>query len=97
MYESYYIILGNPNLLYFRHGLIIASAVNIVKDYATTLGCWRNNFLEAAQDPSFPYDDVFRRKWDMYFAMCQAGFEYGVLQDHQMILKKMDMSPIRLV
>jgi cyclopropane-fatty-acyl-phospholipid synthase len=44
-------------------------------DYARTLRDWQRNFennFSKIQDQSF--DNAFRRKWNYYFAYCEAAF-----------------------
>jgi cyclopropane-fatty-acyl-phospholipid synthase len=49
-------------------------------DYARTLDIWRQTFLEQRQRIfELGYDESFLRKWDYYFAYCQAGFANRII------------------
>lgn len=65
-----------------------------------TLRLWRENFLanfDAAITPALlnqypslsPKEiDIFRRKWEYYFAYCEGGFKTGVLGVQWVVLKR---------
>lgn len=57
------------------------------RHYATTLSRWRERFL-AAEDAvrAMGFDRTFRRKWLYYFAICEAGFTAGGIDDIQVTL-----------
>jgi cyclopropane-fatty-acyl-phospholipid synthase len=58
-------------------------------DYAKTLACWRRTLLSRRQEIlQLGYDDVFLRKWEYYFAYCQAGFSAQIIDLAQMVLTK---------
>ncbi|OTB14083.1 hypothetical protein K445DRAFT_302646 [Daldinia sp. EC12] len=73
--------------------LIVERVENIGGHYAKTLRLWRENFLSnfeskirPALKAEHPYMttremDVFRRKWEYYFAYCEAGFVTKTLGD----------------
>ena len=58
-------------------------------DYARTLDIWRQTFLEQRQRIfELGYDESFLRKWDYYFAYCQAGFVNRIIDLAQLELDK---------
>lgn len=65
--------------------LIVDQISNIGPHYAKTLRLWRESFLQnferfGAEIKGDP--DVFQRKWEYYFAYCEAGFNTKTLGDH---------------
>lgn len=74
--------------------LIPESVENIGPHYAKTLRLWRQSFMQTFQEKIKPAliaehsgkmgDDeveVFKRKWEYYFAYCEAGFATKTLGD----------------
>ena len=62
---------------------------NHAQDYARTLNCWRQTLLDKRQQIlELGYDENFLRKWDYYFAYCQAGFNARVIDLTQLVLEK---------
>ncbi|SPQ25079.1 5bbc1424-c7c1-41e6-8606-bc8ce38587cb [Thermothielavioides terrestris] len=73
--------------------LIVEKVENIGGHYARTLRLWREQFLAnfderirpalMKQHPGMGQEDVevFRRKWEYYFAYCEAGFVTKTLGD----------------
>ncbi|MCW8858283.1 MAG: DUF1365 family protein [Deltaproteobacteria bacterium] len=62
---------------------------NYAQDYAQTLDLWRQRLLEKKQQIlELGYDENFLRKWDYYFAYCQAGFNARVIDLAQLVLEK---------
>lgn len=58
-------------------------------DYAKTLDFWRQTLLEKRQEIfALGYDEKFLRKWDYYFAYCQAGFAAQIIDLAQVIVQK---------
>jgi cyclopropane-fatty-acyl-phospholipid synthase len=57
--------------------------------YAATLGLWRQRF-----NHNWPlvaelgFDEVFRRTWNFYLGISQAGFAAGYLDVHQFLLER---------
>lgn len=69
--------------------LIIANLENYGLDYARTLANWRQTLLEKRQQIlELGYDENFLRKWDYYFAYCQAGFATRIIDLAQLVLQK---------
>ena len=70
-------------------GLSLLELTDIGSHYARTLALWRKRLLESRDKIiSLGYDEAFIRKWEYYFAYCEAGFSTDALQDHQMVLEK---------
>jgi cyclopropane-fatty-acyl-phospholipid synthase len=62
---------------------------DITAHYATTLGRWRERFLEASERlGDLGYDERFRRLWELYLSYCEGGFRERRIQDVQLLLAK---------
>jgi cyclopropane-fatty-acyl-phospholipid synthase len=62
---------------------------DISPSYALTLRRWRERFLAAsARLEELGYGLPFRRLWELYFAISEAGFREGRLSDVQMLCAK---------
>ena len=62
-------------------------------DYAETLDRWRQTLLARRQEIlDLGYDDAFLRKWEYYFAYCQAGFSANIIDLAQIVLTKPESS-----
>ncbi len=62
---------------------------NIGLDYAKTLREWRSSFLSKKnQVLSMGFDESFIRKWDYYFAYCEAGFDARILNTYQIVFNR---------
>ncbi|KAJ1558058.1 hypothetical protein HK405_014510 [Cladochytrium tenue] len=74
--------------------LVPDELVNIGPHYAKALRLWRERFLErfdgvvADTGLAHIYTPEFRRKWEFYFAYCEAGFASRTLGDVQMRFTK---------
>jgi cyclopropane-fatty-acyl-phospholipid synthase len=67
--------------------LRLASLEHVGLHYVETLRCWRERYrqnLPAIRRLGF--DDSFRRKWDLYLAMCEAAFAVGRLDTLRVVL-----------
>ncbi len=70
-----------------RSGLLVESAQNIGPHYAETLKRWRERLAAAAGElASMGFDRAFQRRWQYYFALCEAQFGLRVLNDLQLVL-----------
>jgi cyclopropane-fatty-acyl-phospholipid synthase len=72
-----------------RAGLCIASERRFGEHYATTLAQWRERFRTAW--PALArqgFDERFRRRWEYYFAYCEAGFRTGHIDVRQFALTR---------
>jgi cyclopropane-fatty-acyl-phospholipid synthase len=69
--------------------LIMTRLENYGLDYARTLDIWWQTLLEQRQRIfELGYDENFLRKWEYYFAYCQAGFANRIIDLAQFELVK---------
>ncbi|ORY07714.1 cyclopropane-fatty-acyl-phospholipid synthase [Basidiobolus meristosporus CBS 931.73] len=75
--------------------LILENMENFGPHYARTLRLWRQEFLasydeliESNQNPV--YDDVFKRKWEYYFAYCEGAFITKTIGLVQMVFTRIN-------
>lgn len=69
--------------------LVIKDVNSIGPDYARTLRDWSLNLAGRHQEAfALGFEETFLRKWQYYFAYCQAGFETGAIDDLQIIMEK---------
>jgi cyclopropane-fatty-acyl-phospholipid synthase len=62
---------------------------DISPSYALTLAEWRRRFLAAAPRlGELGYDERFRRLWDLWLAISEAGFREARISDLQVLLAK---------
>ena len=62
---------------------------DISPSYALTLAAWRERFVAATDRlEELGYDKRFRRLWEMYFAISEAGFREARIMDAQMLYAK---------
>jgi len=62
---------------------------DITRDYALTLGHWRETFLARRDDIlSQGFSQEFIRMWDYYLAYCQGGFAERVIHTAQVLMAK---------
>jgi cyclopropane-fatty-acyl-phospholipid synthase len=62
---------------------------DISASYELTLRAWRERFLAAERQlEELGYDRRFRRLWEMYLAMSEAGFREGRIKDVQLLCAK---------
>jgi cyclopropane-fatty-acyl-phospholipid synthase len=62
---------------------------DISPSYALTLRAWRERFAAAAPRlEALGYDHRFRRLWEFYFSISEAGFREGRIADVQMAMAK---------
>jgi cyclopropane-fatty-acyl-phospholipid synthase len=59
-------------------------------DYARTLAAWRVRFLRAWPTLQVEHglDERFRRMWELYLALCEAGFRMGRINVEQWVLAR---------
>lgn len=59
-------------------------------DYARTLEAWRDRFLEAwpALQVEHGLDERFRRMWELYLTLCEAGFRMGRINVEQWVFAR---------
>jgi cyclopropane-fatty-acyl-phospholipid synthase len=62
---------------------------DISPSYVLTLRAWRERFAAAGRRVAeLGYDRRFRRLWDLYFAISEAGFAEARIMDVQMLCAK---------
>ena len=62
---------------------------DIGPSYALTLRHWRQRFLAASEQlAELGYEERFRRLWEMYLAISEAGFREARLRDLQLVYAK---------
>lgn len=68
--------------------LEIGEVENIGTHYVPTLKIWRER-LHANTDKAkaLGFDEIFMRKWEFYFAYCEAGFAEHVIDDLQFVVR----------
>ena len=72
-----------------KTSLMIDNLEDIGTNYARTLKDWREKFLRNIDKISaLGFDDVFRRKWIYYLAICEAGFRERAVGDIQVVFRK---------
>jgi cyclopropane-fatty-acyl-phospholipid synthase len=70
-------------------GLELTEIEDIGPHYTRTLILWRTGLTgHADRIRDLGFDDSFIRKWQYYFAYCEAGFATGNLHNYQMVLNK---------
>ncbi len=70
-------------------GLDWRGHVGFARDYARTLGMWRDAFLAAwPRIEAQGFDERFKRMWTYYLAYCEAGFRGGSIDVVQLTLAK---------
>ncbi|MFO7830963.1 MAG: DUF1365 family protein [Desulfuromonadaceae bacterium] len=69
--------------------LILSRLENYGLDYARTLDLWSETLLQK-RDRIFElgYEETFLRKWEYYFAYCEAGFNNRIIDLAQLELEK---------
>jgi cyclopropane-fatty-acyl-phospholipid synthase len=71
-------------------GLSVEQIETFGPDYARTLATWRTNFTaswDRLQD-DHDLDERFRRMWDLYLTLCEAGFTMGRINVEQWVFRK---------
>jgi cyclopropane-fatty-acyl-phospholipid synthase len=72
-----------------KAGLNWANNVSFGRDYASTLGAWRDRFI--AQWPKIEklgFDDRFQRLWKFYLSYCEGGFRAGSIDVMQVAAER---------
>lgn len=59
-------------------------------DYARTLACWHERFLQVREAVQRQFDERFVRMWRYYLAYCEAGFRIGRIDLMQTTLVRPD-------
>lgn len=70
-------------------GFLMENLKDIGINYAATLRDWREKYLNNIGSISaMGFNDAFRRKWEYYLSICEAGFAERVLGDIQVVFRK---------
>lgn len=68
---------------------VVEELLNIGPHYATTLQAWRERFNANAEQLSAQgFDREFQRKWNYYFAYCEAAFQTRTINNLQIVLSR---------
>jgi cyclopropane-fatty-acyl-phospholipid synthase len=66
-----------------KHGFKVVNEFAFGADYAATLACWRQQFMQkldtiqAIQSTTRRFDQAFARTWEFYLVYCEAAFNHG--------------------
>ncbi len=72
-----------------KTSLLVENLEDIGMNYARTLKDWREKFLSNIDKiAALGFDEVFRRKWIYYLAICEAGFQERAIGDIQVVFRK---------
>lgn len=83
-----------------KGSLIVDDIENIGRHYVRTLRLWREKFLSVFDEriqpallkswPNMtPYEiEIFKRKWEFYFAYCEEGFASRILGSIQVVVTR---------
>jgi cyclopropane-fatty-acyl-phospholipid synthase len=62
---------------------------DLTADYVRTLRCWRANFMgQLERVRALGYDRRFERRWELYLAYCEGGFDARRIGSVQLLLTK---------
>lgn len=76
-------------MLDVRNNMAMADFTDIGRDYALTLREWRSCWEAKKNDLiELGYSEQFWRKYRIYFAYCEAGFDCGYILTYQVTFKK---------
>jgi cyclopropane-fatty-acyl-phospholipid synthase len=72
------------------HGLTVEQIETFGLDYARTLATWRDRFVAAwpEVEEDHELDERFRRMWDLYLTLCEAGFRSGRVNVEQWVFAR---------
>jgi cyclopropane-fatty-acyl-phospholipid synthase len=69
--------------------LMVYDVENIGDHYALTLNRWRQALLDSGETlTKMHFDSEFKRKWDYYLALCEAGFSTRAIRNLQLVLAR---------
>ena len=73
--------------------LRIRDREDLAAHYALTLATWRRRLLEQRQSLfDLGFDESFLRRWEFYFAYCEAAFRTRYVADWQLVLERRGMT-----
>jgi cyclopropane-fatty-acyl-phospholipid synthase len=62
---------------------------DITQDYARTLACWRERFMDQLDTVRrMGFDDQFIRMWEFYLCYCEGGFRERIIGTVQLSFAK---------
>ena len=72
------------------NGLEVEQIETFGLDYACTLAIWRDRFVAAwpELEETHALDERFRRMWDLYLTLCEAGFRIGRINVEQWVFAR---------
>ncbi len=69
--------------------LVISGIRDIGPHYVPTLACWRRRFQENWQEiRAMGFEEDFKRTWEYYFSICEAGFNQRHIRNLQIVLDR---------
>ena len=69
--------------------LAIAGIRDIGPHYGPTLAAWKRRFQENWKEiKTMGFDEDFRRTWEYYFSICEAGFKQRHIRDLQIVMDR---------
>ena len=73
-----------------RSGLVVEQIETFGLDYARTLAAWRERFESAwpGLESVHGLDERFRRMWNLYLSLCEAGFRIGRINVEQWVFAR---------
>jgi cyclopropane-fatty-acyl-phospholipid synthase len=72
-----------------KAGLIWSESAAFGRDYAQTLGAWRDKFISVwPQIEKLGFDQRFQRLWKCYLSYCEGGFRAGSIDVMQVSLAR---------
>lgn len=72
-----------------KAGLLWSGSAAFGRDYAQTLGAWRDKFISVwPQVEKLGFDQRFQRLWKCYLSYCEGGFRAGSIDVMQVSLAK---------
>ncbi len=71
-------------------GLEVEQIETFGPDYARTLAAWKASFTESWDrlQSEHDLDERFRRMWNLYLTLCEAGFTMGRINVEQWVFRK---------
>jgi cyclopropane-fatty-acyl-phospholipid synthase len=72
-------------------GIEIKNVYSFGADYAKTLNCWDDNFVQSSEQvKALGFDEKFQRKWRYYFSYCIAGFTNELIDVQHIVIQRTD-------
>lgn len=72
-------------------GIEIKNVYSFGADYAKTLNCWDETFVQSSERvKALGFDEKFQRKWRYYFSYCIAGFSNELIDVQHIVIQRTD-------